>query len=91
MKYKDTIIVIPARFGSTRLPGKALADINGKPMVVRVMDIAKTSGLCDKRSREGMASGSTTQNFKIVLSRRETLTLRAYPTNINTFTHTAGG
>jgi GTP:adenosylcobinamide-phosphate guanylyltransferase len=26
-------IVIPARYGSTRLPGKALADIAGKPMV----------------------------------------------------------
>lgn len=26
-------IVIPARFGSTRLPGKALADIHGKPMI----------------------------------------------------------
>ena len=26
-------IVIPARFGSTRLPAKALADINGKPLV----------------------------------------------------------
>ena len=26
-------IVIPARYGSTRLPAKALADINGKPLV----------------------------------------------------------
>ena len=26
-------IVIPARHGSTRLPAKALADINGKPLV----------------------------------------------------------
>ena len=47
MKYEDTIIVIPSRFGSTRLPGKALADINGTPMVVRVMNIAKKAGLCD--------------------------------------------
>src|SRR5882762_1659416 len=30
------IAVIPARFGSSRLPGKALAEINGVPMVVRV-------------------------------------------------------
>jgi len=30
------IAVIPARFGSTRLPGKALADIAGLPMIVRV-------------------------------------------------------
>ncbi|MGH8012688.1 MAG: 3-deoxy-manno-octulosonate cytidylyltransferase [Candidatus Binataceae bacterium] len=30
------IAVIPARYGSTRLPGKALAEIDGVPMVVRV-------------------------------------------------------
>ena len=30
------IAVIPARYGSTRLPAKALADIDGVPMVVRV-------------------------------------------------------
>jgi 3-deoxy-manno-octulosonate cytidylyltransferase (CMP-KDO synthetase) len=32
----NAVAVIPARFGSTRLPGKALADIDGVPMVVRV-------------------------------------------------------
>lgn len=30
------IAVIPARYESSRLPGKPLADINGQPMVVRV-------------------------------------------------------
>ena len=30
------IAVIPARYGSSRLPGKALADVSGVPMVVRV-------------------------------------------------------
>jgi len=31
---KDAIIaIIPARYGSTRFPGKALADIKGKPMI----------------------------------------------------------
>ena len=34
----DVKIVIPARYGSTRLPGKPLADICGKPMVVRVCE-----------------------------------------------------
>lgn len=34
-------IVIPARFGSTRLPGKPLADIHGKPMVQHVYDRAR--------------------------------------------------
>lgn len=40
----DFIVVIPARFASTRLPGKPLADIAGKPMVVRVADQAQRSG-----------------------------------------------
>ena len=31
-------VIIPARFASTRLPGKPLADIAGKPMVVHVIE-----------------------------------------------------
>jgi len=38
------IAVIPARYASTRLPAKALADIGGKPMVVRVAEQARKSG-----------------------------------------------
>ncbi|MDV5141213.1 3-deoxy-manno-octulosonate cytidylyltransferase [Chimaeribacter arupi] len=38
------IAIIPARFGSSRLPGKPLADIHGKPMVVHVMERARESG-----------------------------------------------
>lgn len=37
-------VVIPARYGSERLPGKPLADINGKPMIVHVADAASRSG-----------------------------------------------
>ncbi|MEO8753506.1 MAG: 3-deoxy-manno-octulosonate cytidylyltransferase [Casimicrobiaceae bacterium] len=37
-------ILIPARYASTRLPGKPLADIAGKPMVVRVAERALGSG-----------------------------------------------
>jgi 3-deoxy-manno-octulosonate cytidylyltransferase (CMP-KDO synthetase) len=36
--------VVPARHASTRLPGKPLADIAGKPMVVRVLERALASG-----------------------------------------------
>ena len=36
----DYRVVIPARYGSTRLPGKPLIDIAGKPMVVRVAEQA---------------------------------------------------
>lgn len=37
-------VIIPARLASTRLPGKPLADIGGKPMVVRVVERARLSG-----------------------------------------------
>ncbi|MDB2384714.1 3-deoxy-manno-octulosonate cytidylyltransferase [Endozoicomonas sp.] len=36
-------VVIPARFGSSRLPGKPLADIGGKPMVQHVYERALQS------------------------------------------------
>ena len=37
-------VVIPARYASSRFPGKPLADLGGKPMVVRVCERAATSG-----------------------------------------------
>lgn len=37
-------VLIPARLASTRLPGKPLADIAGRPMVVRVAERARQSG-----------------------------------------------
>jgi len=39
------ILLIPARMASTRLPGKALADIGGVPMIVRVLRQAEAAGL----------------------------------------------
>ena len=36
--------VIPSRFASSRFPGKSLADIGGKPMIVRVAERARESG-----------------------------------------------
>lgn len=36
-------VVIPARYGSTRLPGKPLLDIGGKPMIQRVWEQASKS------------------------------------------------
>lgn len=38
------LVVIPARFGSSRLHAKPLADIAGKPMVVHVAERARESG-----------------------------------------------
>ena len=41
----NPIILIPARMASTRLPGKPLADIGGRPMIVRVMERAREAGI----------------------------------------------
>lgn len=40
----NVLCVIPARYASTRLPGKPLKDIAGKPMVCRVYDRATQAG-----------------------------------------------
>ena len=41
----NPIVVIPARMASTRLPGKPLADIGGRPMIVHVLDRAREAGI----------------------------------------------
>ena len=40
-------VVIPARFASTRLPGKPLADICGQPMILHVVSRALDSGAAE--------------------------------------------
>ena len=40
---QGTIVVVPARMQATRLPGKPLADINGKPMIVHVWERARAA------------------------------------------------
>mgnify|MGYP001025100669 CR=1 FL=1 len=47
MSGPDFKVVIPARFASTRLPGKPLLDLGGKPMVVRVAERARLSGAAE--------------------------------------------
>jgi len=44
MSAAGFIAIVPARLASTRLPDKPLADICGKPMVVRTAERAKASG-----------------------------------------------
>ena len=55
----DTLIVIPIRMASSRLPGKPLIDINGKAMVAHVWEKAISSrcgdvivACCDKEARD---------------------------------------
>jgi len=42
------LAVIPARYGSTRFPGKPLASVAGVPMIQRVYQRVVASGACDK-------------------------------------------
>jgi 3-deoxy-manno-octulosonate cytidylyltransferase (CMP-KDO synthetase) len=39
----NSVVVIPARMASTRLPGKPLADIAGKPMIAWMVDLARAA------------------------------------------------
>lgn len=43
----DFTVIIPARYASSRFPGKPLADIAGKPMVVHVAERAAKSGAAE--------------------------------------------
>jgi len=49
IKKKDAIVaIIPARYGSTRFPGKALVAIQGKPMIQWVYERTKRSQLINR-------------------------------------------
>jgi len=48
MRDLRVIGVIPARYSSTRLPGKPLEDINGKSMILRVVEQAERSKLINE-------------------------------------------
>ena len=41
----NPIVVIPARMASTRLPGKPLADIHGRPMIVHMLERGRAAGI----------------------------------------------
>ncbi len=68
----DFTVVIPARHASTRLPGKMLADIGGKPMVVRVAERARASGAAEvivATDHADIADAVTRHGFTAVLTR----------------------
>ena len=58
----NPLILIPARMAATRLPGKPLADIGGKPMIVRAWEQGAASGF-----RTAVAAGDP----EIVIAVRE--------------------
>ncbi len=68
------IAVVPARYASTRLPGKPLLDIAGKPMVVRVLERALASGAQAAwvaTDDQRIADAVTAAGGKVVLTRAD--------------------
>ncbi len=64
-------VVIPARYASTRLPGKPLADIHGKAMVVRVAQCAAASGAVSvwvATDHEGVAAAVEAEGYAAVMT-----------------------
>ncbi|TMG77630.1 MAG: 3-deoxy-manno-octulosonate cytidylyltransferase [Betaproteobacteria bacterium] len=67
-------VVIPARFASTRIPGKALADLGGKPMVVRVAERARESGAQQvyiATDHRDVARAAEQHGFRAVMTRAD--------------------
>src|SRR3984893_17318026 len=48
MSSASVVVVIPARYGSSRLPGKPLVSLGGKPMIQRVYERAKLALRADR-------------------------------------------
>lgn len=70
----STIILIPARMASTRLPGKPLADIAGTPMIVHVARRAAESGLgrvAVATDTDAVAEAVAAHGFEAVMTRAD--------------------
>ncbi|MER8724627.1 MULTISPECIES: 3-deoxy-manno-octulosonate cytidylyltransferase [unclassified Mesorhizobium] len=70
----STLILIPARMASTRLPGKPLADIAGTPMIVHVARRAAEAGLgrvVVATDTQGVAEAVRAHGFEAVMTRAD--------------------
>jgi 3-deoxy-manno-octulosonate cytidylyltransferase (CMP-KDO synthetase) len=68
------IVIIPARYGSSRFPGKPLADLNGKPMIVRVAEQARRSGAAEvivATDHAGIADAVESAGFASAMTRAD--------------------
>jgi len=67
-------VIIPARYGSTRFPGKPLADLAGKPMIVRVCERAAGSGaqaVCVATDDGRIADAVRAAGFRVLMTRAD--------------------
>lgn len=65
-------VVIPARYASTRFPGKALAEIAGQPMIARVYTQASASGAAEvliATDDERIAKAARSMDAPVVMTR----------------------
>jgi 3-deoxy-manno-octulosonate cytidylyltransferase (CMP-KDO synthetase) len=70
----DFRLVIPARHASSRLPGKPLADICGKPMIVRVLERVAGAGAREvwvATDHEGVAEAVRAAGGQVLLTRAD--------------------
>lgn len=68
------LVLIPARMASTRLPGKPLADIAGKPMIVQVAERAAESGIgrvVVATDTQAVAEAVRASGFEAVMTRMD--------------------
>lgn len=67
-------VVIPARYASTRLPGKPMADIAGQPMIVRVAAAARrarSDGVWVAADDERIIAAVRQHGFEALMTRRD--------------------
>jgi 3-deoxy-manno-octulosonate cytidylyltransferase (CMP-KDO synthetase) len=70
----DFVALIPARLASTRLPDKPLADIGGKPMVVRVAERALAAGaarVAVATDSQRIADAVSAAGFEAIMTRAD--------------------
>ncbi|HET7411186.1 MAG TPA: 3-deoxy-manno-octulosonate cytidylyltransferase [Pararhizobium sp.] len=70
----ETLVLIPARMASTRLPGKPLADIAGRPMIVQVAMRAAEAAIgrvVVATDTEAVAAAVCSAGFEAVMTRAD--------------------
>jgi len=68
------VVLIPARYASSRFPGKPLADLGGTPMIVRVCERAVASGALAVHvatDDERIATAVRSHGFSVVMTRAD--------------------
>jgi len=74
MKFKKTAAIIQARMGSTRLPGKVMKDLKGKPVLWHVIERVKQA----KNIDQIIIATTTAKRDKIIFEKAKEWGVKAY-------------